>query len=149
VKTLSKIFATSFGIGFFPIAPGTATSLVFVLAYKFYLYSLHWAVFMGLLILLYFFGAMASTSYSASLKEKDPRRITIDEAAGQLLPMFLLPPTWTNMAIAFLLFRIFDILKPFPIRRTEAFPRGWGIMTDDIVAGLYTGILINFYLLLR
>ena len=149
MKTLSKILSTCFGIGYFPVAPGTATSLTVVLVYKFFLYSLPWPLYLGLLLLLFFLGALAATRYSAALKMKDPRRITIDEAVGQLLPMFLLPPTWVNMAIAFLLFRIFDILKPFPIRRTESFPQGWGIMVDDVVAGLYTGILINFYLLLR
>ena len=108
-----------------------------------------WPLFLGMLILLFFVGAAVSTRYASNLKAKDPRRITIDEAVGQLLPLFLLPPTWLNMGIAFGLFRIFDILKPFPIRRTESFPNGWGIMVDDVVAGLYTGILINFYLLMR
>ena len=149
MKTLSKILSTCFGIGFFPIAPGTATSLVVVLLYKFFLYSLPWPLYIVLLICLFFLGALASTNYSASLKMKDPRRITIDEVVGQLLPMFLLPPTLVNLAIAFVFFRIFDILKPFPIKRIEAFPVGWGIMLDDIVAGLYTGILLNFFLLMR
>ena len=149
MKTLSKILSTCFGLGYIPIAPGTATSLVFVLCYKYFLFSIPRPSFLGILAALYFLGAVVSTKYSSDLKMKDPRRITIDEAVGQLLPLFLLPPTWINMGIAFVLFRFFDILKPFPIKMTESFPGGWGIMTDDIVAGLYTGILINFYLLMR
>ena len=149
MKTLSKILSTCFGLGYIPVAPGTATSLVFVLLYKYFLFSIPWPFFLGILAFLYILGAVASTKYASVLKIKDPRRITIDEAVGQLLPLFLLPPSWVNMAIAFILFRFFDILKPFPIRRTESFPNGWGIMTDDIVAGLYTGIIINFYLLMR
>ena len=60
-----------------------------------------------------------------------------------MIPLFLLPPDWRLLIPAFLLFRLFDIWKPFPIRRIERFPKGWGIMLDDIAAGLYAGILIN------
>ncbi len=147
MKLISKIFSTFFGVGFAPLAPGTLTSAVIVVLYKVYLFRLAWPVYLGILPLLFVFGAIVSTRYAAQLKIEDPHVIVIDEVLGQMIPLFLLKPEWPLLAAAFLLFRFFDILKPFPINKVESFPEGWGIMLDDIVAGLFAGILINIYLL--
>jgi phosphatidylglycerophosphatase A len=82
------------------------------------------------------------------LKKEDPRTVVIDEAAGQLIALFLLSPQWSLCAASFLLFRFFDIVKPYPIKRVETFPGGFGIMLDDIVAAIFAGIVINLFLLL-
>jgi phosphatidylglycerophosphatase A len=66
---------------------------------------------------------------------------------GQLIVLFRMPPTWPFLIASFILFRILDILKPFLIKKSEDFPRGWGIMMDDVVSGVCAGILINLYLL--
>ncbi len=153
MKSLSKIIATFFGVGYFPFAPGTLTSLIVVLLYKFYLHSLSWPFYLLLLFLLFLVGIFTSTKYSLEVKKHDPRRIVIDEAFGQLLVLFRIGESWGTgwlpLLSCFLLFRIFDIIKPYPIKKVETLPDGWGIVMDDLVAAVYAGVIINLYLLLR
>lgn len=149
MKFISKVISTFFGAGYFPIAPGTLTSFIIILLYKFYLHKLSWPIYLMFLFLLFLIGVVSSSHYSRQINKKDPRNIVIDEALGQLLTLFRLNPSWFLLIIAFLLFRLFDIVKPFPIRKVETFPKGWGIVMDDIVAAIYAGILINLYLLLK
>lgn len=153
MKSLSKIIATFFGVGYFPVAPGTLTSLIVVLLYKFYLHSLSWPFYLLLLVLLFSVGIFTSTKYSLEIKKHDPQRIVIDEAFGQLLVLFQIGESWGTgwlpLLSCFLLFRIFDIIKPFPIKKVETLPDGWGIVMDDLVAAVYAGVIINLYLLLK
>lgn len=153
MKSLSKIIATFFGVGYFPVAPGTLTSLIVVLLYKFYLHSLSWPFYLLLLFLLFSVGIFTSSKYSLEIKKRDPRRIVIDEAFGQLLVLFQIGESWGTgwlpLLSCFLLFRIFDIIKPFPIKKVETLPKGWGIVMDDLVAAVYAGVIINLYLLLK
>jgi len=153
MKSLSKIIATFFGVGYFPFAPGTLTSLIVVLLYKFYLHSLSWPFYLLLLFLLFLVGIFTSTKYSLEIKKHDPRRIVIDEAFGQLLVLFRIGESWGTgwlpLLSCFLLFRIFDIIKPYPIKKVETLPEGWGIVMDDLVAAIYAGVIINLYLLLK
>ncbi len=153
MKSLSKIIATFFGVGYFPVAPGTLTSLIVVLLYKFYLHSLSWPFYLLLLFFLFSVGVFTSTKYSLEIKKHDPRRIVIDEAFGQLLVLFQIGESWGTgwlpLLSCFLLFRIFDIIKPFPIKKVEKLPGGWGIVMDDLVAAVYAGVIINLYLLLK
>lgn len=81
-------------------------------------------------------GIPAATRVARESGRKDPGFVVIDEVAGQWLALVLLPPVWPNALLAFVLFRFFDILKPWPIRRLEALPEGTGIMVDDLGAGL-------------
>lgn len=120
-----------------------------ILLYKFWLYQWSWPVYLAAALPFYAFGVWSSSVYSTQIKKEDPRTVVIDEALGQYLALFTLAPTWTFMIASFLLFRFFDILKPFFIKRAERFHSGWGIMLDDIVAGVYASILINLYLLLK
>jgi phosphatidylglycerophosphatase A len=149
MKFLSKSVSTFFGIGFIPFAPGTLTSIVFALLYKYYLYRFSWPLYALILILLFFIGVYASTKYSTALNEKDPRKIVIDEALGQLLVLFRMSNAWFPVLSCFVLFRIFDIAKPFPIKKIERLPTGWGIMLDDVVAAVYAGVIVNLYLILK
>lgn len=149
MKSIAKIISVFFGVGYIPIAPGTVTSLIVVVLYWLVLSQLSWPIFLLILILLFLLGVFVSSVHSSAIKHKDPQSVTIDEALGQLIPLFLLKPTWGLLLAAFLLFRFFDILKPFPVNRAENFPSGWGIMLDDVVAGLYSGIILNIYLLIR
>ena len=103
----------------------------------------------SIFFLIFFLGVFVSDVYSRNLKKEDPRSAVIDEAAGQSLALFLLNPEWFLCLASFILFRFFDIVKPFPIKQVEVLPKGFGIMLDDVVAALYAGILINFYLLLK
>jgi phosphatidylglycerophosphatase A len=147
MKRLWKIIATCCGIGFIPVAPGTAASLAIALVYKLFLFRLPWPFYLLLLVLLGFLGLIASAIYAAELGHDDPRRIVVDEASGQLVSLVAVPATWTAVGLSFLLFRLFDIVKPFPVRNTERLPGGWGIMADDLLAGLMARILLFFLLL--
>jgi len=149
MKFLLKLYATCFGVGYFPIAPGTLTSFIIVLLYKFSFFQIERPYYLLLLLAVFSVGVLASSSYSTDKKKKDPGSIVVDEAAGQLLVLFGLNPDWPLLLLSFGLFRFFDIVKPFPIRRIEDFPKGWGIMLDDIFAAVYAGIIINGYLLLK
>jgi len=146
---ISKIIATFFGVGYFPFAPGTLTSLIVVFLYKFFLHQLSWPVHLLIFLFVFLIGTLASSRISSKWKIEDPQKIVIDEAAGQYLALFQLSSSWLPLVLCFLLFRLFDIVKPFPIRRVESFPRGWGIMLDDFVAALYAGICVYIYLILR
>jgi phosphatidylglycerophosphatase A len=82
-------------------------------------------------------GIPASTIVARESQRKDPGFVVIDEVAGQLVALILIRPDWKHAALALLLFRLFDIFKPWPIRKLEALPAGTGIMLDDIAAGLF------------
>jgi len=148
MKSAAKILATFFGIGLFPVAPGTMASAVAALAYGFALHGLVWPLYLLLLVLLFFAGTAASGVHAAALGRPDPGRIVIDEVCGQLLALAFLPAAWAPVAVSFVLFRFFDIIKPWPIRRLEKLPGGWGIMADDIGAGLAAAALSRLFLLL-
>jgi phosphatidylglycerophosphatase A len=104
-------------------------------------------LYLLLLAFLFFAGAAASAAHAAELGRPDPGRIVVDEVCGQLLALAFLPAAWAPLAISFVLFRFFDILKPWPIRRLEKLPGGWGIMADDIGAGLAAAALSRLVLL--
>jgi phosphatidylglycerophosphatase A len=148
MKRFARLTATCMGLGYFPVAPGTLTSAVVVLLYKLILFRLTWPLYLLLFVFLFLLGVYVSHTYAESLKKEDPRSAVIDEAAGQLLALFLIDPSWILCAASFVLFRFFDIVKPFPIKQVEDFPKGFGIMLDDVVAALFAGILLNLYLLL-
>lgn len=147
MKFLSRVIATFFGIGYLPLAPGTVASFVVILVYKYYLYSWTWPIYLAMILLVFIFGALTSSIHAETTKKEDPRSIVIDEVLGQLIVLFRMPPTWPLLIASFVLFRMLDILKPFLIKKSENFPRGWGIMMDDVVSGVCAGIGINLYLL--
>jgi len=149
VKFLAKILATCGGIGYFPLAPGTVASFGMILLYKYWLFQWNWPVYLGMAVPFYALGVLSSSVYSTQIKREDPGTVVIDEALGQYLALFTLSPTWTLLLMSFVLFRFFDILKPLFIKKAEKFHSGWGIMLDDIVAGVYASILVNLYLLIR
>jgi phosphatidylglycerophosphatase A len=144
-----RVLATFFGLGFFPFAPGTLTSLVVVLVYRYSVSGLGWPALLFILFILLILGTYAASFYSRELQKDDPGCVVIDEAAGQFLVLFLVVPDWTSLIAAFLLFRFFDIVKPFPIRRAEALPAGWGIMADDILAALMAKAILHMIIILK
>lgn len=149
MKYLWRVLASFFGLGFFPFAPGTLTSLVVVLIYKYSVHGLDWPYLLFILFGLLILGTYAASFYSSELQKTDPRCVVIDEAAGQFLVLFLVAPDWTSLAAGFLLFRLFDIVKPFPIRKAEALPGGWGIMADDILAALMAKGVLHIFITLK
>jgi len=94
-------------------------------------------------ILFIIFSIWISNEASSARKDPDPGWVVIDEVCGYLVTMFLIPYSITNIFLGFLFFRFFDILKPPPIRRFESLPGGLGIVTDDVIAGIYANIILQ------
>ena len=140
---LSEWLATCFKIGHLPIAPGTWGSLAAVISWWLWLQYLNPLVFIVLIITIFTIGVFATNIIIDHTDEKDPSRVVIDEVAGQWLGLLMLPDSVLYIFGAFILFRFLDILKPWPIRQLEQFPKGWGIMLDDMLAGLLTLGLIQ------
>jgi phosphatidylglycerophosphatase A len=106
-------------------------------------------VLLGLAVVLFAMGALASSRGEHIFGRKDPSEVVIDEFVGMLVAFLWLPVTWQSLVAAFLLFRLFDIWKPFPAGRFEKLSGGLGIMADDLVAGIYANLTyhILFFLL--
>jgi len=143
VKTMSRLISTFFGAGYFPFAPGTFASLETTLIYAFAGRRLPAVPYILVLAALFLIGTVSADSYARVLKEKDPRPIVIDEVVGQGLALLACPPLWEWIAGGFILFRLFDVLKPWPIRRLERLPGGWGIMADDVLAGIFSALILQ------
>ncbi|MEI6846967.1 MAG: phosphatidylglycerophosphatase A [Chlorobiaceae bacterium] len=148
---LAKIISTCFGIGYFPIAPGTVTSIVAILVYVFCPVIREISV----LLVLTFFCAIAGVWAGTVMEEhygSDPSIVTIDELVGQWLALVALPTGVLPILLAFAFFRFFDIVKPGPVDTLQRLSKGWGIMADDILAGFIAnlsvrGVLLLLYLL--
>jgi phosphatidylglycerophosphatase A len=149
MNALAKVVSTFGGAGYFPVAPGTFTSLIAALLYRFLLVRAPGLIAAAVIAAVYFLGVAAAGSFSRRLGERDPGKIVIDEVVGQWIALFLVPMTWLNLALGFFLFRLFDVLKPFGIRSVEKLPGGWGIMTDDVVAGSAALLLLRVSLIIR
>jgi phosphatidylglycerophosphatase A len=155
MKLLARIIATGFGVGYFPLAPGTAGSLMGVLLYWF-LPEISPLLLGGIIVLLSFLGI-----YSATLIENeqiarlgiekghDAQIIVIDEIVGVLIALLFIPKTFFYTTLAFVFFRLFDILKPPFINQSQKLPGGWGIMMDDILAGIYSNVLLQIFLFFK
>lgn len=139
--------STGAGVGFSPWAPGTFGSLWGIpLAWVIgWLPSLWWQ---GLAIFaLFALGLPMCTLAAAALgRGKDPGAIVWDEIIAMPVVFFALQLNWVTVVLGFVLFRLFDTTKPWPASRAEKLPNGWGVMTDDIIAGIYAGIALNFVL---
>jgi len=135
------VVASVFGAGYSPVAPGTAGSLVTAVAIWLLPFNpMRMAITLGVVILV---GLWAGSRVERVLGRKDPGLIVIDEVAGMLCSMLLLPRTLPVLVTAFLLFRLFDVWKPFPARESQALTGGMGVMVDDLIAGLYTLVLVK------
>jgi phosphatidylglycerophosphatase A len=141
-KTLwAWTIATFFGSGLLKPGPGTwgsAATLVLWMATAQILRPTHLPLLTLIAaIIAIIVGIPAATTVARESGGKDPSQVVIDEVAGQLIPLIICPPDWPHAILAFLLFRLFDIFKPWPIRRLEQLPAGTGIVLDDIAAGIF------------
>lgn len=144
-KTWVLMVATAAGLGYAPIASGTAgTAGAFLLA----LLLVKFSVAVYLLIWLALFGLACWTAQAVqdALGKDDPSIVVIDEVAGYLLAVFLLPPSLGYLIAAFFIFRLFDIVKPFPASYFDReVKNGFGIVMDDVVAGIYTNLALQLF----
>jgi phosphatidylglycerophosphatase A len=143
---ISLFIGSACYIGFIAGAPGTyaslATTLAFFLVYRInhrILPELHLSVF----CLTTLIGVMVAARVSRASGKEDPSFIVIDEVAGQLLTFLFVPVHWWTLAGGTLLFRIFDIWKPYPLRNLEHLKNGVGVMADDIGAGIYANLVLQ------
>ena len=139
------IFVSSGGyVGFASVASGTFGTMVGI---PLYLLMYHFlpnaADYMALLLLLSFGGAWVSDKAEIICGVPDSSKIVIDEIIGFLWGMFLIPPTYISILLGFFVFRVMDVLKPPPLERLEKVHGGWGVMLDDIGAGIYTCLILH------
>ena len=132
--------ATFFGAGFGKPGPGTVAAVLFWAAFSWGLHPTPQTLFFALLAgiaLTLIFGIPAASIVARESSRHDPQFVVIDEVAGQWIALLGSHANWRHALIALILFRLFDITKPFPVRQLEALPEGWGIVLDDVGAGLY------------
>jgi len=137
------VTATFFGAGYGKPGPGTWGSVAAFLLWAAETFLRHpspHTTLIGLLIWIAIaiaLGVPASTIVARQSGRKDPQIVVIDEVAGVWITLLFCPPDWIHGLICLILFRLFDITKPFPVRQLEKLPEGWGIVFDDVAAGLY------------
>jgi phosphatidylglycerophosphatase A len=132
--------ATAAGTGYAPVAPGTVVSLLTAVAL--WLLPFTQVTLVVTLVAVIAAGVWSGHRAERVLGCKDPGAVVVDEVAGMMLSVLLVPRTPAVMLSAFVLFRIFDIWKPFPAYQSQALPGGWGVMADDVIAGLYALLAI-------
>ncbi|CUS98079.1 phosphatidylglycerophosphatase A [Candidatus Kryptobacter tengchongensis] len=138
ISLFSKLVATGFFSGYIPIAPGTAGSLVAVLIYWVFLKS-NLQILIALLI--FFVLGIFTSSRFEQRDGHDPKIVVVDEIVGMWLSLLFIEKKILNVFIAFLVFRAMDVIKPPPARGFDRMKGGFGIMMDDVVAGIYANIL--------
>jgi len=138
------ILATWFGTGLIPVAPGTFGTLAAIPLVLIGWLGTGWSISVLTVTILV---ALWSSHRSQELLEmEDPSEVVIDEAAGIVVTLFLLPPSWMIVVLGFFLFRLFDILKPWPIRPMERLHGGLGIVADDLMAGMCAHLVMRIVL---
>ena len=134
-------------VGYSPVAPGTAGSLLGFLIYWLLPSWPAWA-WGGFAMIMFFLGVPICT-VGESIWGRDAHRIVFDEIVGYWTTMFLLPKMLGIAVLGFFIFRFMDVLKPFPAGRSQRLPGGWGVMMDDLIAGLYSSAVLHGVLLWR
>ncbi len=160
-----SLFITTCLVGYLPLAPGTWGSIVGVLIYigygsqvlaiqnnhisnggsEVFFSAASYFVTAFLLLTLCLIGILASARVEKLLNNKDPQIIVVDEVMGQLVTFAFVPfgISWKFILAGFVLFRLFDIWKPYPVRDVEILPNGVGVCADDLVAGIYAGVCLS------
>ena len=146
MRTIAKVLATGFGAGFSPVAPGTAGSLLGAALYLLFPDSSGaWraAVPLTAATVVGFFVGVWAADEAEKCYGHDARRIVIDEIVGMWVVMLWVPKTPKMLVAGFFLCRFFDIVKPFPAGRSQRLRGGWGIMADDVIAGVYGNLVLQ------
>ena len=139
--TVWRFVATFFYLGKLTFAPGSWGSLGALLLWL--LLPVTFAVHLSVIIILFVLGVYSSSRMAKYLDDHDPSEVVIDEVVGMGISLFMLPHNFLLYLFSFILFRVFDILKPSIIYRIQNLSGGWGIMLDDVLAGLFTFALVN------
>ncbi len=144
MRLLYRLLATGLFVGYVPLAPATFGSLWAIpLVLLTGTYGIDYWITAAALVVV---GVVAADRVAEEVGERDPSEVVIDEIAALYLAYATFPIKWKVLLLGFLLFRIYDVLKPFPARRLESLPGGLGIVADDLVAGAYTWITVKVLL---
>jgi len=162
IKTINYLFVTCFGIGSFRYAPGTITSLVTTvfLFSLFHIINLSSNIILFILVLIFIYSFYAVSNYIKDNDNKDPKEVVVDEFIGQSIPIYLYEVSHgtikdTQEAVLFylyifILFRYFDIKKPFPVNFFDKkFKNSFGVIFDDVVAGLYVVLTLIIFMIIK
>ena len=150
---IARILSTFFGIGYSPLAPGTMGAIAATIIYWYFLPTggMLWLLALFALTLV---GVSLSSITEKEFQDKsgdknahDPGIIVLDEVAGVLFALFGISKDFPWVLGALVLFRIFDVVKPFPVNKFEKLPAGWGIMMDDVVAGVIANVILRIAML--
>ena len=160
INKFNLIFVTFFGIGKIKIIPGTFGSLVTTILLFCFLHILFIPlnIILFVLVIIFLYSFYAINSYTKNLTNKDPKEVVIDEVIGQSIPLYLYEISHNTIKdftdaiifyfIIFLLFRFFDIIKPFPVSYFDKnFKNSFGVIFDDVFSGLYVVLILIFYML--
>ena len=162
IKTLNKLFVTMFGLGKAPKIPGTFGSLatIIILYILFHILNLSSNLILTGLIIIFIYSFFAVASYIEDIQNKDPKEVIIDEFIGQSIPIYLYEISHGTeksaneaiifYSICFILFRFFDIVKPFPINFFDnKFKNSFGVIMDDICAGFYVVLTLICFMIFK
>ena len=142
-RTFFLLLGTGFGSGYCPLTPGTAGTVVGILFFLGFSYLSPLLYFITTIAFI-FFAAWIAEGAEKFFQQKDARTIVIDEITGFLVTMLWIPCTLINVGIGFLIFRILDIVKPFPAGWIDRnLSGGWGIVLDDVAAGIYANLILQ------
>ena len=144
----AHLLSLGFGSGLSPKMPGTMGTVIAVGLYML-LPSLDWKIYLGILLVSFFIGIFLCDYTAKALKVHDHPGIVWDEIVGYFITMFMVPKSWLWILTGFILFRLFDIWKPWPISLADKrLKGGLGIMLDDVIAGIFALIIIQIFLYL-
>jgi len=143
VTRLAVFIATVGYSGYFPIAPGTVGSLAGLVFYLLVWWSRSPVVEVGLIVVLFTVGVWAGTTAERYFGGIDPGPIVIDEVVGMLITLAFIPVGPSGALLGFVLFRIFDVVKPYPAGRLERLHGGFGVMADDAMAAVYANVTLR------
>jgi phosphatidylglycerophosphatase A len=149
VTRLAVFIATVGYCGYFPIAPGTVGSAAGLVVYLLVWWAQSPLLETALILVLFVTGVWAGTTSERYFGGIDPGPIVLDEVVGMLITLAFIPVGITGALIGFLLFRLFDVLKPFPAGRLESLHGGLGVMADDAMAAIYANIALRLVLWVR
>jgi len=162
IKTFNYLFVTCFGIGSFRYAPGTITSLITTvfLFSLFHIINLSSNIILIILLLIFIFSFYAVSNYIKDNDNKDPKEVVVDEFIGQSIPIYLYEVSHGTIKDSqeavlyylyiFILFRYFDIKKPFPVNFFDKkFKNSFGVIFDDVVAGLYVVLTLIIFMIIK
>ena len=140
---LSVAVATALGVGYVPFAPGTFGSLAGLVVFAAVRASGLPVVELAAIVVVFLIGAWAASAAETHFGHIDPGPVVIDEVLGMLVTLAFIPVGWPAALTGFLLFRVFDVIKPYPANRFERLHGGFGVMADDAMAAVYANVVLR------